>query len=109
MWEVQCYNVLMERQSGNGREEGDTGEGERDSDVEPATQTESQFRENHFAGVEEGWRDYGRRWRRHFSCRAHPFHSVFPQDTSSLPRQEIILPSAIIYVANSSRLQTWRP
>lgn len=54
MWEVQCYNVLMERQSANGREEGDTGEGERDSDVEPAMQTESQFRENHFVGVEEG-------------------------------------------------------
>lgn len=75
----------MERQSGDGREEPDTGEGERDSDVEPGTQTESQFRENHFAGVEEGWRDRGRRWRRQFSRRAHPFHSVFLQLSPRTP------------------------
>lgn len=34
------------------------------------------------------------------------FPPTIPQDTTSLPRQAIILPSAIIYVANSSRLQT---
>lgn len=90
-------------------EELDTGEGQQDSDGEPETQTASQFREKHFR-FEEGCRDLGEEVEEAFLLPSTSislcFPPIIPWDTTSLPCQAIILPSAIMYVANSSHLHT---
>lgn len=73
----QCLNGEAIRQWASKKH---AGEGEQDSDVEPETQTESPFRENHFVWVREGWRDWEEEvWRSGQFSWAHPFHSVFLQ------------------------------
>lgn len=58
MWEAQCKcpNGEAVRQA---EQEIGAGEGQQGSDVEPETQTDSQFRENHFVWVWKEWTDWG--------------------------------------------------
>lgn len=93
-----------------GRDTGRAGEG--GSDVEPETQTGSQFRENHFVWLWEGWTDGGGEVEMAFlllsTSISQCFPPTIPRDITSLPLQVIILPFAVIYVAKSSQFCTER-
>lgn len=88
------------------------GRGGAASDVEPETQTESQFRENHFVWLWEGWTDWGGEVEMAFlllsTSISQCFPPTIPRDITSLPLQVIILPFAVIYVAKSSQFRTER-